>query len=61
MSELEKQTERFFPEWKNSSLLKDELALLFDSGCNAELCGAVLHYDTGTGLTYEITEKGAMQ
>lgn len=61
VSELEKQTERFFPEWKNSSLLKDELALLFDSGCNAELCGAALHYDTGTGLTYEITGKGAMQ
>ena len=61
VSELEKQTERFFPEWKNSSLLKDELALLFDRGCNAELCGAALHYDTGTGLTYEITGKGAMQ
>ncbi len=61
VSELEKQTERFFPEWKNSSLLRDELVLLFDSCCNAELCGAALHYDTGSGLKYETKDKGVTQ
>lgn len=61
VSELEKQTEENFPEWKNSSLLKDELVLLFDSNHNALLCGAALHYDMDSGLTYEIKNKGETQ
>ena len=51
--ELEKVTARYFPGWQDSSLLNEELALVFDSGLTIKIGGAVLRYDIENGLTYE--------
>ena len=53
INELENSTKNTFPDWQESPLLKEELALIFDADLNAELCGTKLHYDIENGLTYE--------
>lgn len=53
INELESATARYFPGWRDSSLLKEELALIFDSGLNAMIGGTALRYDRENGLTYE--------
>lgn len=50
---LEANTKKFFPEWQHSSLLKEELVLLFDSDLTAHIGETVLCYDLNNGLTYE--------
>lgn len=46
-------TTRYFPGWRDSSLLKEELALIFDNELTAQIGGTVLRYDIENGLTYE--------
>ena len=53
INELENVTARYFPEWRDSSLLKEELALIFDSGLTAQIGGTLLRYDIENGLTCE--------
>lgn len=53
INELENVTARYFPGWQDSSLLKEELALIFDSGLTAQIGGTLLRYDIENGLTYE--------
>lgn len=53
IEELENVTTRYFPGWRDSSLLKEELALIFDSELTARIGGTVLRYDIENGLTYE--------
>lgn len=53
VDELEKRTRSMFLAWQESSLLKEELVLLFDEHMDATLCEMTLRYDTEDGLTYE--------
>ena len=53
INELENVTTRYFPGWRDSSLLKEELALIFDNELTAQIGGTVLRYDIENGLTYE--------
>lgn len=50
INELEAETKRVFPEWQHTSLLKEELVLLFDEQYHAELDGKTLIYDKDNGL-----------
>ena len=50
IKELEAEKQRVFPEWKQTSLLKEELVLLFDEQYHAELGGKTLAYDKDNGL-----------
>ena len=53
VDELEKRTRSMFFAWQESSLLKEELVLLFDEHMSATLCEMTLRYSTEDGLTYE--------
>lgn len=53
IQKLENDTSKYFSAWQDSSLLKDELVLLFDDKLDAEITGTRLHYDIENGLTYE--------
>lgn len=52
IEQLEAETQNVFSAWQDSSLLKEEVVLLFDEDLNADLAGVQLHYDIKTGLTY---------
>lgn len=52
ITQLEAETQNVFSAWQDSSLLKEEVVLLFDEDLNADLAGVQLHYDIKTGLTY---------
>lgn len=53
IDELETVTKKYFSEWQNTSLLKEELVLLFDEDNATCLVGTKLSYDSENGLTYE--------
>lgn len=50
IKELEKVTNEQFSEWRQTSLLKEELVLLFDEQNHAMINGKTLTYDTDNGL-----------
>ena len=50
---LEADTQRYFSEWQFSSLLKGELALVFDDENIAHIANTTLQYDPNDGLTYK--------
>lgn len=50
--QLEKETKRYFSEWQKTSLLKEELVLLFDGQYQAEIAGKTLMYDKDNGLMF---------
>lgn len=50
---LEADTQRYFSEWQFSSLLKGELALMFDDENIAHIANTTLQYDPNDGLTYK--------
>ncbi len=57
ITRLEADTQKFFPEWQYSSLLKDELALIFDENLDMRFDDICLHYDIDIGLTFEKTDR----
>lgn len=52
IQQLEKDTDAYFEEWKRTSLLKEELVLLFDDTLHTTIGETDVWYDRENGLTY---------
>lgn len=57
INELEKNTNKYFSNWKDSVWLRGDLALILDENMRVFLNGWIIKYRNDIGLTYEKMEK----